>query len=280
MSIRKFSEYLDQKGKLQEKPIVDPIADTTPKMPANPEPAAIQGKNWTAEAAAVKDKPVPYSAPGKDEGQPTYEKGLGNDGPENLVYKPDTEDQAILKSWPKSSLEKFMDETKDMSLPEFTNFIKEKQKTELSGNPIEDINKVASLVSENTYLLEMFIRELKRKDGFKNLVKEVFEHTEAYQELSYLMANESVCKNIARALNEIVAEPARKTEGDVEEKEEAVGKRRTRSIAKGGPLDMGSSDVVTTGTTVRPEHNLVNALMSYKNIAASLNETKQPSQRS
>lgn len=290
MKIRKFTEYLNDKGKLQEKPIVDPLADTAPKGPKKPEKQALKGKDWTAEAAAVKDTPAPYSAPGTDPGQPKYEKGFAYDGEKKLIYDPDTTDQRLMKTWPKSEMEKYHMETKNMSTSQFMQYIKEKQNVDAAG--LQKINEAAKMLSENEYLMQHFIREVRRNKGFGSLIKEAFSHTESYEELAYLMVDEKVCRSFAKALHEItemVDDPVKKRMTDTSgmpkppSEKSDLPKGRKRPHFKGVHDAFDGEDIVATGQTapamgdVQPEHNLIRALARYQSFVTAMNEVSKES---
>lgn len=85
---KRFREYLDQKDKLQEKPIISLTGDTSPDGTPRPPKAVTKGKNWSANVP--NENPTPYSAAGVSDQKKNIDKGLGNIGDKNLIYKPDT----------------------------------------------------------------------------------------------------------------------------------------------------------------------------------------------
>lgn len=232
MSFTNFTEYLNQKGKMQEKPIVDPMADTSPTAPPRPPKAVTKGKGWkdykAHEAAGVKDEePAPYKGPGTDPGQPKYEKGLVYQGDQELIYKPKTDDQTLKTDWGKTKTEAFIEKTRSMKPDEYASFVLQSQEP----NALKKILEAVEAISKKPNLAENLVREIKRKGNYDALMNAVLDQPETYKEFAIALANENkgkeISRQIAKSVNEIAAE------SDSENK-------------------------------LRPEHNLVEALAAHK----------------
>jgi len=256
MSFKNFSEYLNQKGKLQTEPIVDGKADTAPTAPPRPPKAVNKGKNWkdykATESAQLEDggngtepakytspgtqMPPPYKGPGTDPGQPKYEKGLVYQGDQELVYNPKTDDQHLKTNLNKTKTESFIETTREMTPKQYADFVlKNKNATSVSK-----IAEVVDAIKDNKDLVETLVRELKRKGAFANLMSTVLDQPEAYTELAMVLANENtgkeVSRRIAKAVNDVTPETT---------------------------LDEST-------TILRPEHHLIEALGSYNSIKTSM----------
>lgn len=277
MAFQRFKEYLNDKGDVQKKPIIDPDADTGPSGKKTPKPpkAITKGKNWkNFEAAQVTDggdgrQPVPYSAPGTDPGLQTADgkdgkaNPLGEKGEKNLIYNPKTDDQRLkMKKLhdttpEKTKTEQFLDATKGLSINQYAEYILKQN----DAKAIKQIIETVDVVKEHK-LIEVLVREIKRKGGLNSLVESVLSQPETFNEIAIKLANESHGKNIARqlakAINEITAEPA----GD-----DIPEKRRPAKTVKGLPTE---ADNILTSKKLRPEHNLIEALVNYKSIRAAM----------
>lgn len=218
MKMRSFTEYLNEKGKLV-KPIIDPDADTGPSPTPTPEKAATEGKAWKAEAA-LKDKPVPYSAPGKDQGHPKYEKGFAQEGDKKLIYEPGDDDKIKeVPTFPKTKTEQFIDETQNMSNATFVKYMSKQI------NP--EGMKATEIVGANKHLLSAFVLETKKNGNFKELVKELFNQPEIFEELKGLISeSQSTSLLFEKFFDEITAPTAEKTEVAPEDLEDKPKKKK------------------------------------------------------
>jgi hypothetical protein len=105
-------EYVDDQGKLVEKPEVQTVADY---------------KGPDAKAPPGDKKAAPYKPANDNTKSPTVDvekSGLGELGDNKLKYEPDTASDAngkVVQSWTKT--ESFLNQTKDMSLANFTKFM-------------------------------------------------------------------------------------------------------------------------------------------------------------
>lgn len=256
MAFRTWKEYLDNKGKTVEKPEIDPKADTGPEGDDAPEPFATSGKGWE-DKAALKDKPAPYSAPGKDKGQQKYEKGLGDEGDSKnkVEYKPGdldaTKDRGDAgHTWPKCSCLKSEVVSKTIGLPinEFASFVREnqgevplpgvyaEQKGMVQPDPVQAVNYVAALAAYNDSILEHLVREVNRTGYLARLVASSFRHNEAYQVVGGLYnASQTFRKRLDRAV-EATDVPMQ----DEEDPEETAPKKPDEAKGKkkpSGPTD-------------------------------------------
>ncbi len=245
MNFRHFKEYLNAKGKLQEKPEVDSSGDTAPTPPKKPPTPVTKGKNW--EANPLAGKPADYTPTTSPAKQQKGTPGLANDGDKKLVYEPETpetidkEGGKKVSTWPKAATTKeFLDNTKGMSISEFVNFVSQENQTNGQVNPLPYIRFVANLVSKNPNLMESLVREIRRNNGIGILANESLKLPEAVDEVAFMMQDEKFTRRLEKAMRETVEAPASETEFDEPKK-----KRRTKSI-DGNKVDMGNSPVVTT----------------------------------
>lgn len=278
----RFQEYLDRKGNMQEKPIVDVDGDTADEPTVKPPKAVYKGKNWsTPDTKDGEDKP--YSA--KDMKEKGYsnssEKGFGYTGDKRLKYEPKTTEEYAEKdpkrttSFPNEKVstpwepntEAFLKMTEDMSLSEFTNFLNKKMKLEnledlpkvyahkegnITPDPLQAIKYVSFLTSNNKSLMETLVAELKSKGCLGEFVKETMNYSEGINKISEALKEERVCKRFVRSVVEMTDAPAAETETSLDKKEKKERKgpqkakgRKTSSI-EGEEMDMGNSDVVAT----------------------------------
>lgn len=223
--LKTWKEYLDQNGKLVEKPVVSTVADYKGKNPASPDPSAADPNGLVKYTQHT----VPYSAPGKDSGLPKQKGGLADEGDKNLVYKPgETKNkQKELPTWPKTTTtEQFINETKNMSMSEFIKHMK--QECTIAGisvgseesiptvtaytsggfhpYPPEAINYVVYLANKNERILENLIQEIKRQGCLGKIIKSIMNINESYDELVSLMDDEEEgpkrCNGLIRAMDD------------------------------------------------------------------------------
>lgn len=153
-----FYEYLNAKGALVEKPVIDPSADQLdmPKPTAKDDPhqtnKTVKGKHdqvaeylnakgTLVDAPSIEtvpdydgpdDKAPPggganYKATGTPKAAAKGENGFGNMGEKSLKYNPanDSKKEKTVATWPKTTTEAFLEKTKGMSMAEFTRFMLE-----------------------------------------------------------------------------------------------------------------------------------------------------------
>jgi len=251
----KFSEYLDNQGKM-EKTKISVDGDTGPSPTKAPEPAAKKGKNWKCETTLA-EKPKDYATSTQPDKQMVMKDkdakpGLGTEGDKKLIYEPETPTKStadgmvnIKPTWPKATekttatAESFINATKDMSTEEFVAYLSETKEKE--EHPLKTIINAVRLMKDNDKLTETFVRETRRQGSLDILVNEMFKLEESYKGLATLLSDISHQNRLNDAIKESTEAPASETEG---EDKKAVGKRKAKSI-KGQPMDMGN-DVVSS----------------------------------
>lgn len=222
---RKFQEYLDSKKHLVEKGKVEKVPDYTGPDPKSPPSAEHKPVGDTGSA-------TPYRAPGSDPGQPKPEKdGFGDKGDKALVYEPKTDvpekvgdGGKEVPTWPKTKTESFLDETKELSLPEFAKYVR-KTMNEHCGceekkaphvvaysagafhpDPIQAIKYVVYLTNENEHILRALVHEARRAGCLDKYVNYMLEFPETYQEIADRMNDTSegpkVSRRIVKAMND------------------------------------------------------------------------------
>lgn len=283
--MRHFKEYLDEKGKLQEKPVIDPKADTGPTPTKAPQTPDTKGKNWKSEVPLA-GKPNDYAPATSPKKQQKYDKGLGDDGDKNLIYEPDVEGKnKEVSTWPKTKMENFIEKTKDLPLGEFTNLIVKEHKSE-EKFPLGILKKANDLISENPTLMETFVREVKRNGAFDLLVKEMLNHNETIVEVAYQMAvpeGALMCSKLIESLqnieflDEVTDAPVSKTlvsKDDLEDKKKNKDLPKGKAVKSidGNEVDDKMNGVVQTRDKITPEHNLINALLNNKNMMNQIME--------
>lgn len=288
MAFQRFKEYLNDKGDLQKKPIIDPDADTGPsgKKTTKPPKNVTKGKNWkNFEAAQVNDggdgrQAVPYSAPGTDpglenaDGKDGRANPLGDKGEKNLIYKPKTDDHTLKTSLNKTKTEQFLDTTRGLSTNQYAEYILKQNDAKAVKQIIETVD-----VIKECKLIEVLVREIKRKGGLNSLVESVLNQPETFSEIAVKLANESHGKNIARqlakAINEITAEPAdedipeKKASKSMPPNDDSINSRGKPVVPAKTVKDLPTETdniLMSKGKKLRPEHNLIEALANYKSI--------------
>lgn len=259
-NFRKFTEYLNEKGKLQEKPIEADDFDTSPKPDKYPPAGATSGKNW--KTTTPQDKPKPYVGVGTDPGLPKFDKGFANDGDKNLIYepkngKPEKEGWKKLDTWtwPKGKTEAFLDDTKELTLSEFASYVSEQSKTGLHElptihahktgpicpDPVQAMRYVVTLAAANHRFMESLVIMLKSKGVLDSFLREASNHADTYNELAFLLADPesggSVARRLVKALSEVTVReitdaPYGKAEGD---EPTATPKKKLAPDPKGPP---------------------------------------------
>jgi hypothetical protein len=190
-----MKEYFDNKGKIVTKAKVDAKADyegSTPKAPP--------GKGAKPYVSSSKK-------PGNDE-------GLGEMGSEDLVYEPDT------KTCKRT--EGFLNKTKGMSLSEFTKYMLEEcgcgqvedeslpsvtayTTGKFQPHPPEVIRYISALADKNQGILENLVSQMVSMGYLGKLMKAIFDHPEAYEELTNMLGDEkdgpSRCGSLVGSMN-------------------------------------------------------------------------------
>ena len=263
-------EYVNDQGKLVEKPEVTAVADYT-----GPDSKAPQGKNST-----------PYKAANDKTKSPSFDvekNGLGDLGNNELKYNPKTDySQTVVKSWTKT--EGFINKTKNMSLAEFTKYMLDEcgcgavddadlpyvtayTTGKFQPHPPEAIKYVVVLANKNNNILDSMVQEMKQSGVLGKVLKALLDHPESYDQLTSLFGDSeqgpSRCKLFAKSMNnnvqnfvkdhDSVYESVSKPYGfDVEEEDEDemdMGDEDEMSLDMGdedeedmGDEDMGDED--------------------------------------
>ena len=108
-----------------------------------------------------------------------------------------------VKGWTKT--QEWINNTKDMSLAEFTKKINESSKC--STKIYDSINELIEACQCNKNNIAHLVHELKRKKMLEGVVKEAFKHEEAYKFLGKMLQNESNARKLDRILSEMVSPP-------------------------------------------------------------------------
>ena len=199
-------EYVDDQGKLIEKPESKKIADyngPTPKSPPDKGSAPYKAANDNVESPTV--------AVDKD--------GLANLGDQKLKYEPNTElKQEIIKT----KTEHFLNKTKNMSLSEFTKYMLDEcgcgavndeeipyvtayTTGKFQPHPPEAIKYVVVLANKNDNVLDNVVHEIKNAGMLGKLMKILMSNPEAYEELTNLFGDATEgpnrCKMFAKSMN-------------------------------------------------------------------------------
>lgn len=178
-----MKEYMDEKGKVLERGREDIKGEYKMKVPAAP-----SGGGSKYVASAVK--------PG--------DRALGELGDQELVYEPDTKNSPKVKS----KTESFLGKTKGMSLSEFTKYmLKECGCGQVEGDdlpyvtayttgkfqphPPEVIRYISILADKNNGILENLVGQMISMGYLGKLLKAIFEHPQAYEELVSLFDDEN-----------------------------------------------------------------------------------------
>ena len=212
-----IKEYLGPTGKLVEKPKVADVADYDGPNDTKPPKAVTSGKGWEAPHAEPADKEVsPYRSPIGSKPGANSEKGFGELGDQDLIYKPDTAKAKL----PKTKTEQFMDKTKGMSLGEFTHYVLEQQPHDdenlptvtayqtgaIRPYPAETIRYVVALTEKSDRIMQNLIHEVRRSGQLKNLLTAIMDYPETYQELAGLLEGKDGMKRaqfLARAIRQM-----------------------------------------------------------------------------
>jgi len=186
-----MKEYVDENGKVQAKAREDIKCDYKGSVPKSPE-----GKGAKPYVAA-------------DTKKVDSKKGLAELGDEDFVYEPDTQ-----KPGKVTKTENFINKTKGMSISEFTKYMLKEcgcgQVQDIAGSdsdtlpfitayttgkfqphPPEVIRYISTLADKNNGILENLVSTMISMGGLNKLLKAVFEHPEAYEELVSLFSDEN-----------------------------------------------------------------------------------------
>jgi hypothetical protein len=228
-------EYLDDQGRLVEKPKVKVVADYDGPDPKSP-----------PKAKGAEDN-TPYRCANSAEKPKKGENGFADLGDKKLVYDPDTKPgtskmtslgKEVGEDWPKTKTEAFIAQTKNMSSSEFAKYMLEScacntenlptvtsyKAGQFHPHPSEAIRYVAAIAAENIKFMENLVYEMKKAGNLTALLAVMLEHRDTYTALTDLFEDEEFgptrAKFFARALSEAVGPPMGLGHEDEEEEAE------------------------------------------------------------
>jgi hypothetical protein len=209
-----MKEYVDENGKIT-KVKVDINAKYTGKIPESPQDKG--AKPYIGSAIKVGDK------------------ALGELGHKEFEYNPDTKTAAKVKK-----TEGFVNKTKGMSLAEFTKymldecgcgqvddetmpFITAYTTGKFQPHPPEAIRYVTALADKNEGILNNLVSTMVSMGYLSKLLKAIFEHPEAYEELTNLLSDDKDGPSRCDSLVGSMSNSYNKFVSDQEGMYEAVG---------------------------------------------------------
>lgn len=190
-----MKEYVDNKGKVREKGKEDIKADYDGPQVAAPK----GGKPYIGKSIKAGDK------------------ALGDLGDKDAKYEPNTEKAAKV-----TKTEGFLNKTKSMSLAEFTKYMLEEcgcgqvsgddlpyvtaySTGKIQPHPPEAIRYVSTLAMKNNGVLENLVSTIISQGYLNTLLKAIFEHPQAYEELTALFSDDkdgpTRCGSFVGAMN-------------------------------------------------------------------------------
>ena len=204
----KFLEYLNAKGKLQEKPITAINADYEGPEEKAPEKNETDDLGYKAPKAA-KSSPTPYSA-GKSTNvnKKDMEKGLANVGDkDNVIEFPELG---------KMNNEEFITFTKGLPTDQFVKIMNEHCGCEKKSapmvvayssgayhpDPIQAIKYISYLTNENENLLRALIHETKRIGGLQKLCDRLMDYSDFYEVLKTKIEDKNLYENVKKSIME------------------------------------------------------------------------------
>lgn len=206
----KFSNYLEAR-KDGVGPKEGLVGDAKVKLVADydgPQPKS-------PEKGEGQDAPAPYKAANGDVAAKKGEKGLADLGDKTLIYEPDTKGgnskfTALgkeLESWPKAGklakTEQFINDTKQLSARDFVKYMSKNidlkdlptitafSEGQFHPNPTETFRYVSALAAQDKRYIENLVFDLKRAGTLGSLLEAALQHSEAYEILTMLFADEN-----------------------------------------------------------------------------------------
>lgn len=191
-----MKEYVNEKGKVMEKARTDIKADYEGKKVKAPK----DGKPYISEKKVSKKE---------------LAGGLAKLGDKDLEYVPDT-----TKAKKVTKTEGFLNKTKGMNLAEFTKYMLEEcgcgqvnddtlpfitayTTGKFQPHPPEVIKYITVLADKNNGILENLVNQVISMGYLNKLMKAIFEHPQAYEELTNLLGDEDGdkrCKSFVGAM--------------------------------------------------------------------------------
>jgi hypothetical protein len=183
---------------------------------------------------------------------------------------------------PFSPTENFIHHTSKLTPEQYANLI-----LKTNGNSIKDITEVTTKIGKNLNLLETFVREVKRKGNFAELMQAILNQPEAYQEFAIAIASDtSKARQVAKFINETTAPPVSEDEDDEEDEKQNPNMVRNKDKVQPKPASQmmppdnsqqlnsppANPSNVPSAPEMRPEHAFIQALAGYKNIRHTMQE--------
>jgi len=187
-------EFVDEKGKLVEKPPVELVPGYKGTVAAAPE-----------KVKGMDGAPKPYKN-GKDGTVPSIGKGLADEGPKDLVYNPNTKMGNSPNIPGGTEVKSFLDETKHMTTEEFARHMKSKT----GFDAIKSIKDLVKLAETNKNLFFNLAYEVKRNGKLADLLEALLGIPETYPTIAKLVKEDTTegrVKYLYNAINEAVAPP-------------------------------------------------------------------------
>lgn len=188
----KFQEYINSKKKLVEKPSEDmDYPDPIPERPEKSDmPKGEKGGKVSVPAPYCASKQAQDPNKKKDKGEG---KGLADTGKKDKGYElPDGDENKVVKSvWnnAKTKTESWLNSTKDLSLAEFINNIKDDITiTEsLCEDKIGTIKEAVKIASLNENYLQGLVLEMHRSGEFEKFAEAILKYQEAFDVLGQIV---------------------------------------------------------------------------------------------
>lgn len=228
MAHRSFSEYLDNKSKLQNTGKVQQIADYSGPVASKP---GKEKKHKDAGGEGQVGEPKPYAGGtnAKDPNKGKLTDGFSGKGDKSLEYKPGKAGKSdksgvpggkvVASTWNKTKTQEWIDNTKDMSLSEFTKMLQKRTSKGLAEHtaPLDIMKQAAHLANANDSAMISLIQEMKRSKAFSKFMAEALQHDATYAVLAhYMEKDERYARRLVRAMNEMIAPPAHKGDLDMD----------------------------------------------------------------
>jgi hypothetical protein len=213
MGYMKFNEFVEKQKNKQAKPKVAVVPDYDGPSPDAPSlgktPENSGGKGQSGKVAPYKggkNAPDPNKGHGHD--------GLGHKGKKENQYMPKTShshtvDQKELGAYPHIKTSEWIDETKNLSLAEFTKRIRSERLRGLdegANKAYAAIRETVSVCARNNSYIPDVVLELKRSGLFEAVFAFMAQQPEAVAVFTELLETDSnFSRKVAGAISEMVA---------------------------------------------------------------------------
>jgi hypothetical protein len=222
MALKKFSEYISQSGKLQEKPVVTKVPD-------------YEGEQQSKPPQGTGAKPYKAGTDASDPNKGKLKDGFADMGDDALEYNPVTSSdkdsnsvegipggKTVKGGW--TNTQEWVEKTKNMPLAQFTKLLRNESLKGIEKEiaPHNSITETVSICKSNNNYVSALVREMKRNELFGQLVNEMVKHPESFKILASLMEkDESYARRLSMAMNEAVAGPIGMDQ-DVDDEDEEI----------------------------------------------------------